>query len=141
MQEASVPRYRRFVLGLHSPREVSLLLRRVFFLRPVNLLKSGATPLELFALLLFAFPLLFTLQKLLELLALGDRSHQFIAEPGNTLQQYTHITYFTLSFLIRLERSSFSLIISCPILSTLFSILLEASAGGSVFPSLFVNAP
>ena len=81
MQEASVSRYRRFVLGLHSPREILLLLRRVFFLRPVSLLKSGATPLELFALLLFAFPLLFTLQKLVELLALGERSHQFIVEP------------------------------------------------------------
>lgn len=28
MQEASVPRYRRFVLGLHGPREVSLLLKK-----------------------------------------------------------------------------------------------------------------
>ena len=106
-----------------------------------SFLKSGATPLELFALLLFAFPLLFTLQKLLELLALGERSHQFAAEPGSTLQQYTHTTYFTLSFLIRFERSSFSLIMIRPILSTFLLIFLEASAGGNVFPSQFVKAP
>ena len=44
-------------------------------MRPV-LLKSGDTPLELLALLLLALPLVLTLQKLLELPELGERSHQ-----------------------------------------------------------------
>ena len=38
------------------------------------------TPLELLALLLLALPLLFTLQKLLVLPELGERSHQLFAE-------------------------------------------------------------
>lgn len=40
-----------------------------------------ATPFELLALLLLALPLLLTLQKLVELLELGERSHQLFALP------------------------------------------------------------
>ena len=40
-----------------------------------------ATPFELDALLLLALPLLLTLQKLVELLPFGERSHQLFAEP------------------------------------------------------------
>ena len=40
-----------------------------------------ATPFELEALLLLALPLLLTLQKLLLLPELGERSHQLLAEP------------------------------------------------------------
>ena len=39
-----------------------------------------ATPFELLALLLLAVPSEFTLQKLLVLPELGERSHQFVAE-------------------------------------------------------------
>ena len=38
------------------------------------------TPFELLALLALALPLLLTLQKLVELLELGERSHQLFAE-------------------------------------------------------------
>ena len=41
-----------------------------------NVLPKGARPLPLFALLALAEPSLFTLQKLLELPLLGERSHQ-----------------------------------------------------------------
>ena len=41
--------------------------------------EPNATPFELFALLLFELPLLFTLQKLVEEDANGERSHQFAA--------------------------------------------------------------
>lgn len=41
--------------------------------------EPNATPFELFALLLFELPLLFTLQKLVEEEANGERSHQFAA--------------------------------------------------------------
>ena len=41
--------------------------------------EPNATPFELFALLLFEWPLLFTLQKLVEEDANGERSHQFAA--------------------------------------------------------------
>ena len=44
-----------------------------------------ATPLALLALLLFALPLLFTLQKLLELLPLGERSHHQFAGQDNSI--------------------------------------------------------
>ena len=40
-----------------------------------------ATPFELEALLLLALPLLLTLQKLVELLPFGERSHQLFALP------------------------------------------------------------
>lgn len=42
---------------------------------------QGASRLELPALLLLAEPLLLTLQKLVALLALGERSHQLLALP------------------------------------------------------------
>jgi hypothetical protein len=41
---------------------------------------NGASPLVLLALLLLALPLLLTLQKLVVLLVLGERSHQLLAE-------------------------------------------------------------
>jgi hypothetical protein len=43
-----------------------------------------ATPLVLLALLLLALPLLLTLQKLVVLLPLGERSHQLFAEQKAT---------------------------------------------------------
>ena len=45
-----------------------------YFVRLVNA-NHGQTPFELFALLLFALPLLFTLQKFVELPELGERNH------------------------------------------------------------------
>lgn len=48
----------------------------------------GDTPLLLFALSLFALPLLLTIQKLLLLPELGERSHQLEAEP---LQRKTRL--------------------------------------------------
>ena len=42
---------------------------------------QGASAQELLALLLLALPLLLTLQKLLLLPELGERSHQLLAEP------------------------------------------------------------
>lgn len=48
-----------------------------------------ATPLVLLALLLLALPLLLTLQKLLELVTLGERSHHQFAEAQTTLQGLT----------------------------------------------------
>ena len=50
------------------------------------------TPLELLALLLLAAPLELTLQKLLELVKLGERSHQLLAE------QLAHNLYFIEDF-------------------------------------------
>lgn len=49
-------------------------------------------PLELLALLLLALPLLFTLQKLLELLALGERSHHQFAAQRQQYHGWTHIS-------------------------------------------------
>lgn len=43
------------------------------------------TPFELLALLLLALPLLLTLQKLLELLVFGERSHQLVADTAYAL--------------------------------------------------------
>ena len=48
--------------------------------------ESVATPLQLFALLLFAPPLVFTLQKLFELVAFVERSHQ-LAVTGHNLKK------------------------------------------------------
>lgn len=48
-----------------------------------------ATPLLLLALLLLALPLLLTLQKLVVLLPLGERSHQLFADRA-TKQDLTH---------------------------------------------------
>ena len=42
---------------------------------------KGASPLVLLALLLFAVPLLLTLQKFVALLELGERSHKLLADP------------------------------------------------------------
>ena len=73
------------------------------------LTKSGASPLEFLALLLLALPLVFTLQKLLELLQLGERSHQLAVEhrslqrtPRQGLTEM-HPYGFYLPFLIALE--------------------------------------
>ena len=51
---------------------------------------QGATPFELLALLLLALPLLLTLQKLVVLLALGERSHQLLADRA-TMQDLTQL--------------------------------------------------
>lgn len=56
----------------------------------VNVQNPKLTPLEVLALLLLASPLELTLQKLLELLELGERSHQLLAE------QLAHNLYFIL---------------------------------------------
>ena len=47
-----------------------------------GLVKSGATPLALLALLLLLLPFVLTLRKLLLLLELTERIHQFAVEPG-----------------------------------------------------------
>ena len=52
--------------------------------------KPKDTPLELLALLLLALPLLFTLQKLLVLPELGERSHQLFADRA-TMQDLTQL--------------------------------------------------
>lgn len=49
-----------------------------------------ATPFELLALLLLALPLLLTLQKLVVLFALGERSHQLLADRA-TMQDLTQL--------------------------------------------------
>ena len=51
-------------------------------LRPKSLHPKGDSPFALLALLLFALPLLLTLQKLVALLTRGERSHQLLAEPS-----------------------------------------------------------
>lgn len=56
---------------------------------PGNKRNPKATPFELLALLL-ALPLLLTLQKLVELLALGERSHQLFADRA-TMQDLTQL--------------------------------------------------
>ena len=74
---------------LTRPRETHLLSRKVFS-SPLwvtfathppcgRLVRSGAQPSELFALLLFAVPSVFTMQKLLEFDALTERSHALTA--------------------------------------------------------------
>ena len=94
MQEASGPPYQAAILGMkplrgQSPRcktsfkfwgaasHFSLLVPAPFFL-----LNPGAKPYDQFALLLFALPLVFTLQKFVELLAFTERSHQLQAAPS-----------------------------------------------------------
>ena len=94
MQVASGPPYQAAILGMEprfrgqSPRNkpsfkfwgaASFLTTRS---GPNLFLNPGAKPFELFALLLFALPLVFTLQKLFELLAFTERSHQLQAEPS-----------------------------------------------------------
>ena len=87
-----------------------------------GLTKSGATPYEYPALLLFALPLLFTLQKLLLLFRFGERSHQLAVEqqgrpPGTRLQKYTRqsLTYLLLSLFRTFVSSEFSRSMSSPI--------------------------
>ena len=84
MQEASGRSHR----GKYLPfREGFALLLHGLGFRPSGLLSlicvqdPKATPFELDALLLLALPLLLTLQKLVELLPFGERSHQLFAEP------------------------------------------------------------
>ena len=55
-----------------------------YFVGPDSLWNPKQTPSELLALLLLALPLLFTLQKLLELFALGERSHHQFAVQDNS---------------------------------------------------------
>lgn len=58
---------------------------------PGNKRNPKATPFELLALLLLlALPLLLTLQKLVVLLALGERSHQLFADRA-TMQDLTQL--------------------------------------------------
>ena len=85
-------------------------------------LNTGATPYENPALLLFALPLLFTLQKLLLLFRFGERSHQLAVEqqgrpPGTRLQKYTRqsLTYLLLSLFRTFVSSEFSRSMSSPI--------------------------
>lgn len=62
-------------------------LKSDFAMRLLCLLREEPhdTPFELLALLLFALPLLFTLQKFVEDDAKGERSHQLFAEPQRKL--------------------------------------------------------
>ena len=89
MQEASVQvhqkdsfavktdgKYFSFHKGLFHPRTTFINLSHKGFV------KSGATPLALLALLLLLLPFVLTLRKLLLLLELTERIHQFAVEPG-----------------------------------------------------------
>jgi hypothetical protein len=76
MQAAFLPSASVCCFGLKATGNTSPFKK--VSMRPV-LLKSGDTPLELLALLLLALPLVLTLQKLLELSELGERSHQLAA--------------------------------------------------------------
>jgi hypothetical protein len=101
--------YQRAVLGFLHGKYLSF--RRGSFrlsVTPFNpprrykrgLRNPGATARELLALLLFAVPLVLTLQKLLLLLALTERNHQFAVEqetrprPSAHLQRYTQNELF-----------------------------------------------
>lgn len=87
MQEASDRSHR----GKYLPfREgLGLLLHGLGF-RPSGLLSlicvqdPKATPFVLVALLLLTLPLLFTFEKLVAFVALGERSHQFVAANKTT---------------------------------------------------------
>lgn len=61
-----------------------------YLVSPGNKRNPKATPFELLALLLLALPLLLTLQKLVVLLALGERSHQLFADRA-TMQDLTQL--------------------------------------------------
>ena len=50
---------------------------------------QGQTPFELLALLLFMLPLLLTFQKLVELVALGERNHQLVEITEYNLKIFT----------------------------------------------------
>lgn len=92
MQAASDRLYRRNVLafqqGINSPSVKVLISLKTTFLT-MHVRNPNATPYELLALLLLAVPLLLTLQKLVALLPLGERSHQLVAE-----QRRQNLTYF-----------------------------------------------
>ena len=99
MQEASRCKYQKSIFGMpygrnhgvHPPSEITDIvftsqIERLLSLIQVCVLnlmhhkqlqESGATPLELPELLLFALPSVLTLQKLFVLPALTERSHQF----------------------------------------------------------------
>ena len=87
--QASVRSHQRAILNPLQGRRKHISSRvRSFFhqrllLRPTRLfgrlVRSGAQPSELFALLLFAVPSVFTMQKLLEFDALTERSHALTA--------------------------------------------------------------
>ena len=50
---------------------------------------QGQTPFELLALLLLQLPLLLTFQKLVELVALGERNHQLVEITEYNLKIFT----------------------------------------------------
>ena len=68
---------------LYPPSQVYRSKMRWFIFTLIHgyltLENQGQTPFELLALLLFMLPLLLTFQKLVELVALGERNHQFVA--------------------------------------------------------------
>lgn len=66
-----------YKLSFHKGTDFSR--EAAYFVRPDSLWNPKQTPLALLALLLLALPLLLTLQKLVELLAFGERSHQLFA--------------------------------------------------------------
>ena len=100
MQEASVIRHHRFGFGIaFAGKQPSFSLRS--YLATYKYRKSGASPLELDALLLFAFPFVLTLQKLVALVAFADRSHQFTG----LIELHPYI-YRSLSDAITLDRKS-----------------------------------
>ena len=87
MQEASGRSHR----GKYLPfREGFALLLHGLGFRPSGLLSliyvqdPKATPFVLVALLLLTLPLLFTFEKLVAFVALGERSHQFVAANKTT---------------------------------------------------------
>lgn len=70
------------------------------------------TPLVLLALLLLALPSLLTLQKLVELPLLGERSHQLLADIADNLCPYFRFLNLSLSLFIAPDMSFTSLFIS-----------------------------
>lgn len=86
---ASVRSHQRAILNplqgrrKHISSRVRSFFHRGYFCDPPasfgRLVRSGAQPSELFALLLFAVPSVFTMQKLLEFDALTERSHALTA--------------------------------------------------------------
>ena len=87
MQAASARTYRSLYLPVKEGQVLLLSLSARFHpwvtlsakKKPNSGEEPNATPFELFALLLYELPLLFTLQKLVEEDANGERSHQFAA--------------------------------------------------------------
>ena len=147
MQEASVQVHQKDSFAV-SRREVSLLSQRSlssvdYFNLPIptsGFVKSGATPLALLALLLLLLPFVLTLRKLLLLLELTERIHQFAVEPEqfnrNTPKNYLALSLFK-TFVMRL----LSLSIRFPRVSAICSSLRVASLDSTVLPFEVVNAP